>query len=136
MIAEGFAKNAAITANATATSIGSTELGSIALGSVELGSVANSMPTFLGVPWQNFAQPVVTLNFLALTVFSSLFGYLIWNKVLKQLGTVLASNYIYGIPLVTIITAVIALGERITTMAIAGTAAIIAGMVMAEWKKK
>lgn len=126
MIAEGFAKNAAITANATATSIGS----------IELGSVANSMPTFLGVPWQNFAQPVVTLNFLALTVFSSLFGYLIWNKVLKQLGTVLASNYIYGIPLVTIITAVIALGERITAMAIAGTMAIIAGMVMAEWKKK
>lgn len=131
MIAEGFAKNAAITANATATSIGSVELGSIAL-----ESVANSMPTFLGVPWQNFAEPVVTLNFLALTVFSSLFGYLIWNKVMKQLGTVLASNYIYGIPLVTIITAVIALGERITTMAIAGAAAIIAGMVMAEWKKK
>lgn len=88
------------------------------------------------IPWQNFADPVVTFNFLALTVFSSLFGYLIWNKVLKQLGTVLASNYIYGIPLVTIITAVIALGERITTMAIAGAAAIIAGMVMAEWKKK
>lgn len=126
MIAEGFAKNAAITANATATSTGS----------VELGSVANSMPTFLGVPWQNFADPVVTFNFLALTVFSSLFGYLIWNKVLKQLGTVLASNYIYGIPLVTIITAVIALGERITAMAFAGTMAIIAGMIMAEWKKK
>ena len=76
----------------------------------------------------SFAEPVVTLNFLALTVFSSLFGYLIWNNVLKQLGTVLASNYIYGIPLVTIITAVIALGERITAMAIAGTAAIIAGI--------
>ena len=126
MIAEGFAKNAAITANATATSTGS----------IALESVANSMPTFLGVPWQNFAEPVVTFNFLALTVFSSLFGYLIWNKVLKQLGTVLASNYIYGIPLVTIITAVIALGERITAMAIAGTMTIIAGMIMAEWKKK
>ena len=88
------------------------------------------------MPWQNFTEPVVAFNFLALTIFSSLFGYLIWNKVLKQLGTVLASNYIYGIPLVTIITAVIALGERITAMAIAGAAAIIAGMVMAEWKKK
>ena len=91
---------------------------------------------FLGVPWQNFAEPVVSLNFLCLTVFSSLFGYLIWNKVLKQLGTVLASNYIYAIPLVTIITAVIALGERITSVAIAGAVAIIAGMVLAEWKPR
>lgn len=44
------------------------------------------------VPWQNFTEPVVALNFLCLTVFSSLFGYLIWNKVLKQIGTVLATN--------------------------------------------
>lgn len=88
------------------------------------------------IPWQNFAEPVVSLNFLCLTVFSSLFGYLIWNKVLEKIGTVLASNYIYAIPLVTIITAVIALGERITPVAIAGAAAIVAGMVLAEWKSR
>ena len=87
------------------------------------------------VPWQNFAEPVVTFNFLCLTVFSSLFGYLVWNKVLEKIGTVLASNYIYGIPLVTIITAVIALGENITAVALLGAAAIVAGMVLAEWKK-
>ena len=95
-----------------------------------------SVQKALDVPWQNFAEPVVSLNFLCLTVFSSLFGYLIWNKVLKQIGTVLASNYIYAIPLVTIITAVIALGERITSVAIAGAVAIVAGMVLAEWKRK
>lgn len=87
------------------------------------------------IPWHNFAEPVVSLNFLCLTVFSSLFGYLIWNKVLKQLGTVLASNYIYAIPLVTIITAVIALGEHITPVAITGAVAIVAGMVLAEMIK-
>lgn len=87
------------------------------------------------VPWQNFAEPVVAFNFLCLTVFSSLFGYLVWNKVLEKIGTVLASNYIYGIPLVTIITAVIALGENITAVALVGAAAIVAGMVLAEWRK-
>ena len=87
------------------------------------------------VPWSNFALPVVSLNFLCLTVFSSLFGYLIWNKVLKQLGTVLASNYIYAIPLVTIITAVVALSERITFLGVVGAFAIVAGMVLAEMKK-
>jgi drug/metabolite transporter (DMT)-like permease len=88
------------------------------------------------IPWSNFALPVVSFNFLCLTVFSSLFGYLIWNKVLKQLGTVLASNYIYAIPLVTIVTAILALGERITSVAILGAFAIVAGMVLAEIKKK
>ena len=66
-----------------------------------------SLAKVADIPWQNFAEPVVTLNFLCLTVFSSLFGYLVWNKVMKQIGTVLASNYLYAIPLVTIITAVI-----------------------------
>ena len=87
------------------------------------------------IPWQKFAEPVVTLNFLCLTVFSSLFGYLVWNKVMKQLGTVLASNYLYAIPLVTIITAVITLGERITPVAIAGAVATVAGMVTAEMRR-
>lgn len=91
---------------------------------------------FLGIPWDHFAEPVVALNFLCLAVFSSIFGFLIWNKVLKQLGTVLASNYIYAGPLVTIITAVIAIGEHITMVAIAGGVAIVAGMVLAEFKKK
>ena len=94
-----------------------------------------SVSKVASIPWQNFAEPVVAFNFLCLTVFSSLFGYLVWNKVMKQLGTVLASNYLYAIPLVTIITAVIALGERITAVAIAGAAATVAGMIIAEWKK-
>jgi len=88
------------------------------------------------VPWQNFAEPVVAFNFLCLTVFSSLCGYLVWNLVLEKIGTVLASNYIYAIPLVTIITAVIALGETITVVALVGAAAIVAGMVLAEWKPR
>ena len=99
---------------------------------IEAGGSASKA---LDIPWQNFAEPVVSLNFLCLTVFSSLFGYLVWNKVLKQLGTVLASNYGYALPMVTMITAVIALGEHITLVAIAGAVAIIAGMVLAEWER-
>ena len=87
------------------------------------------------VPWQNFAEPVVALNFLCLTVFSSLFGYLIWNKVLKQIGTVLATNYAYAIPLITTVTAAITLGEHITAVAIVGALAIVAGIVLAQFKR-
>ena len=88
------------------------------------------------IPWANFAEPVVTLNFLCLSVFSSLCGYLVWNKVLEKIGTVLASNYIYAIPLVTIITALVTIGERITPMAWTGAAAIVSGMVIAEYKAR
>lgn len=88
------------------------------------------------IPWEAFREPVVIGNFLCLCIFSNLFGYLIWNKVMMKLGTVLASNYIFAIPLVTMITAVITIGEYISPMAIAGAFAIVTGMVLAEYKKK
>lgn len=88
------------------------------------------------IPWENFKAPAVIVNFLLLAIFSSLFGYLVWNLVLKELGTVLASNYIYSIPLVTIITAVIVLNERVTWVALLGALAIVVGMVMAEYGGK
>ncbi len=88
------------------------------------------------IPWKAFKEPVVILNFLCLCIFSNLFGYLIWNKVMDKLGTVLASNYIFAIPLITMITAAITIGEHISAVAIAGAAAIVTGMIMAEYKKK
>ena len=104
-------------------------------------SVVSSAPLMVleylnghSIPWQNFQEPVVAGNFLCLAVFSSLLGYVAWNTVLEKLGTVLASNYIYALPLVTIITAMIAIGERITPLAWAGAAAIVFGMVIAEYK--
>lgn len=88
------------------------------------------------IPWEAFKEPVVNMNFLCLCIFSNLFGYLIWNKVMDKLGTVLASNYIFAIPLITMITAAITIGEHISSVAIAGAAAIVTGMIMAEYKKK
>ena len=86
------------------------------------------------IPWENFAEPVVAFNFLCLAIFSSLLGYVAWNTVLEKLGTVLASNYVYVLPLVTIITAMIAIGERISPVAWAGAATIVMGMAIAEYK--
>lgn len=64
---------------------------------------------FVGVdiPWRAFKNPVVAGNFLFLGIVASLFGYVIWNKALRVIGTVLASNYIYAIPLVSIVLSVI-----------------------------
>lgn len=94
--------------------------------------------TFFNKPFpaENLAVPAVWGNLLFLGIFASLFGYVLWNKTLEKLGTVFASNYIYAIPLVTMITAVIVLGETITPLAILGATAIIVGMIIAERKKK
>lgn len=107
---------------------------------------ATSLPIFLfdsitpdashSIPWEAFKEPVVIGNFLSLCIFSNLFGYLLWNKVMNRLGTVLASNYIFALPLITMITAVITIGEYISPVAIAGAAAIVSGMVLAEYKKR
>ncbi len=73
----------------------------------------------------------MALNFLALTLFSSLLGYLVWNKVLRRLGTVVASNWIYAIPFVTVAVAAATLGEPISPAALAGGAAIALGLYCA-----
>ena len=45
-------------------------------------------------------------------------GFVLWNVVLKQLGTVRASNYIYLNPLVTMIASFLILDEKITLVAV------------------
>lgn len=84
------------------------------------------------IPDAQMIEPVVMFNFLLLTLGASLFGYVVWNAVLKKLGTILASNYIYAIPLVTIVTAVALIDEQITVTALAGAFAIVGGMILAE----
>ncbi len=88
------------------------------------------------IPWAAFENPVVAGNFLFLGIIASLFGYVIWNKVLRVIGTVLASNYIYAIPLFSIVLSVIFLHERITPVAVLGACLILFGMLLAEYRKK
>ena len=57
-------------------------------------------------------KPVVLSNLLFLAVLASLVCYVLWNVVLKQLGTVRASNYIYLNPLVTMVASIIILHEQ------------------------
>ena len=71
-------------------------------------------------PAGRFLEPKVLLNTLFLGVVASLACYALWNSVIKRLGTVGSSNYIYLNPLFTLIAATLLLGERLTPVAIAG----------------
>ena len=79
-------------------------------------------------------QPLVLSNLLFLAVLASLICYILWNVVLKQLGTMRASNYIYLNPLVTMVASVLILHEQITWITLMGAACIILGVYLAEKK--
>lgn len=101
--------------------------------------IVTLLPHFLiepwGVTWEMLSRPMVWGNIAYLGVLASLVCYAAWNIVLKRLGAVDATNYLYINPIVAMITAFLLLGERITPLAIVGTAFILVGVYLAERKR-
>lgn len=100
--------------------------------------VLTILPAFLLRPLQPdldiLLKPIVLSNLLFLAVLASLICYVLWNVVLKQLGTVRASNYIYLNPLVTMVASMMILQEQITLFALIGAGCIVCGVYLAERK--
>lgn len=80
----------------------------------------------------DLSQPKYLLNYLFLVVFCSVLGYVIWNEVMKLLGQVMANNYIYVQPLVTMVVGYFVLDEKIFLIGYIGCALIIGGLVMSD----
>jgi drug/metabolite transporter (DMT)-like permease len=78
---------------------------------------------------------IVIANIIFLGTIASMLCYFLWNIAVKQLGAIRTTNYIYLTPLVTFVTSVIVLHERITPVAILGAAFILAGVYIAEKRK-
>ncbi|MCR5453962.1 MAG: DMT family transporter, partial [Bacteroidales bacterium] len=78
----------------------------------------------------------VVFNILFLSLGASLGCYLIWNIVLRRIGIVVASNYLYFNPVVALITAHIVLDETITLYAVIGCAITILGVYLCNKKNK
>jgi len=77
-------------------------------------------------------RPVVWGNLLFLGLIASLLCYFLWNVVVKQLGAIRSANYIYLNPVAALIASSIIINERITGIALAGTALILIGMFWVE----
>lgn len=100
--------------------------------------VLTILPAFLVRPWHfevaRLLQPAILFNLLFLGVLASLICYAVWNVVLKRLGTVRASNYIYLNPLFTLVGSAFLLGERLTVVALIGAVFILGGVYLAGKK--
>ncbi len=79
-----------------------------------------------------FANPLCLFNIVYLGVGASALCFVTWNFAVKVLGAVKTSVYIYMVPVVTVITSVVILHERITILAGIGTALILTGLFLSE----
>ena len=91
---------------------------------------------FLGASTDSFSpailgQPVVWTNLLFLGIVASLLCFLAWNLAINKLGNVTSTNYVYLNPIFTLLSAMLLLGERMTPLALAGSLAILAGVIRA-----
>jgi Permeases of the drug/metabolite transporter (DMT) superfamily len=84
------------------------------------------------MPWQILLEPAVIGNLVFLGLVASLLCFITWNTAVKQLGIIQTSNYIYFIPLVTLLTSAIVINEHITVIAIIGSVFILCGVYISE----
>ena len=80
------------------------------------------------------ANPVCLLNIIYLGLGASALCFVTWNFAVKVLGAVKTSVYIYMVPVITIVTSVLILHEKITVLAGVGTVFTLAGLFLSESK--
>lgn len=82
-----------------------------------------------------FTNPVYLGNIIFLGIGASAICFVTWNYAVKILGAVKTSIYIYIVPVVTVVTSVIILNERITLMALIGTVLTLLGLFLSQKKE-
>ena len=76
----------------------------------------------------------VLWNLLFLGCVASMFCFVVWNWVIKKIGAVRATNYVYFNPVVTMLLAWLLLEERITVYFLLGSLLILIGLFLTNRK--
>ena len=83
-------------------------------------------------PLSTLLRPDLLANMLFLALICSMAAFFIWNLVIKKIGAIRSSNYLYLDPIVSIVMGVILLGEKVTTVAVLGCTLVLVGVIMVE----
>lgn len=83
---------------------------------------------------KRFAAPTNLLNILFLGLAASALCFVTWNYSVKLLGAVNTSIYIYMVPVITVVSSVIILHEKITPVSALGIALTLLGLFISESK--
>ena len=81
-----------------------------------------------------FINPVYMFNIVFLGLGASALCFVSWNYAVKVLGAVKTSIYIYMVPVITVVTSVAILHEKITWLAAVGAVLTLAGLLLSEGK--
>lgn len=87
-------------------------------------------------PLSTLLEPQAIVELLFLGAIASTLCYYLWGWVIRNLGAVVATNYVYFNPVIAILCAWIVLSENITPWFLLGTALILIGMYFADKKKR
>ena len=82
---------------------------------------------------QFFTLPIL-LNLLFLSVVASTVCFLVWSWIIRKLGVVIATNWVYFNPITTIVFASWLLHEQITPWFLLGTLLVLTGMYLCDKK--
>ncbi|MDO4275286.1 MAG: DMT family transporter [Eubacteriales bacterium] len=82
-----------------------------------------------------FAKPVYLFNIIYLGLGASAICFVTWNFAVKVLGAVKTSVYIYMVPVITVVTSVFILHEKVTLLSGAGIILTLAGLFLSESKQ-
>lgn len=97
------------------------------------------IPIFAFDPWHvnidMLSHPAVWGNLLFLGIIASFACFVIWSWVIKRIGALKATNYVYLNPLTTVIASAVALDEPMTLLAGVGSVLILAGVYFANTAK-
>ena len=85
-------------------------------------------------PMSTLVKPDVFFNLLFLALVCSMAAFFIWNLVIKKIGAINSSNYLYLEPVVSIIYSVVIFGEQPGLVAVIGCALVLLGVVIVEKK--
>ncbi len=72
-------------------------------------------------------------NVLFLGLGASLIAFVLWAETVKKMGAIKANNYMYLQPVVTLIAALILLGEKVTVIGIIGCVLILGGLWLGDY---
>lgn len=85
---------------------------------------------------ERFTNAKYLFNILFLGFGASAICFVTWNLAVKALGAIKTSIYIYAVPVITVITSVIVLHEKITKITAIGTVLTLAGLFLSQSKIK
>lgn len=98
---------------------------------------------FLGFSprWDAFLNPRILINYLFLGVLAGGICFVTWNQAVKKLGAIKTSVYLYLNPVITVVSSVLILHERLTWMSVLGAGLTLGGMLISEnvwiyWRKQ